>query len=93
MKQGKVGDEVDKELMPVVVVEHVTKGATGHVKRGASCCEPVFPGNLESRNNAMMLVEAEMEMLIDEHPDTMILITIELMTMEKVEKMGEFMGW
>ena len=75
--------------MKVVFIEHVTKGTTGHIKRGEKCCVPCEL----SDDGVKMFVESEIDAMLDGHDDVMLLLTVGDMTEKEMDKATEFEGW
>lgn len=82
-------ENIEDIKIRVVEIEHVAKDAEGNIKRGDSCVVPCG----KNPSEVMSIVENEIEMMVVDHPDTMILLTTRILTEKELEEAGEFQGW
>ncbi len=75
--------------MKVLNVDHAHKGKGGHIIRERGYCSAIDKPIL----NILADLEYELEIIVEEHPDTILLLSISEMTEEEFASLDEFWGW
>jgi len=75
--------------MKVLNIDHAHKGTRGHIIRERGYCMAIDKPILD----ILADLESELETIMKEHPDEMLLLSVDEMTDEEFKVLPEFWGW